>query len=233
VSTFVLVIVDVQRDFLDPTMASSVGSWPKAFCVPGIQRLVRHARASGWQVIHVGTMHQGINSLPAHQRRRGLAVYCSAGSPGGEFVVEPEPGDTVLYKKWYSAFESELADHLDHPTAIVWTGVATDCCIQQSAFDADRRGIRSLVPIQAVSASSRETFVASLATLAKSAAEVVDLDDLLRNDPLTSTPLESDEIKRIARAWFDREEAVIAASEPTGLNDLLNRLTASSDDTPS
>src|SRR4051812_19973617 len=97
-----LAIVDVQRDFLDPRTAS-VGSWPKAFCVPGIERLVQHARGNGWQVIHIGTSHQDTGSLPTHQQRRGLAVYCSPGSPGIDFVVD-KGADTVLYKSWYSAF---------------------------------------------------------------------------------------------------------------------------------
>jgi nicotinamidase-related amidase len=219
---FVLVNVDVQRDFLDPTMAS-VGSWPKAFCVPGIERLVTHAHESGWQVIHVGTVHRGADSLPAHQRRRGLEVYCRADSPGCEFVVEPDRDEVILYKSWYSAFDAELANHLDEPEAIVWTGVATDCCIQQSAFDADRRGIRSLIPIQAVSASSCDTFVASLVALGKSSAEVVDLDDLLRNGPVTATPLGSDDIRQAARAWFERQKALLP-SEPEGLDDLLKGL---------
>jgi nicotinamidase-related amidase len=97
-SSVAVVLVDVQRDFLDPTPPSPVGAWQKAFCVPGIQRLLAYARSEGWQIVHVGTKHDSAASLPFHYREHNDALYCQAGTPGCDFVVRPAPADTVLFK---------------------------------------------------------------------------------------------------------------------------------------
>lgn len=216
-----LVIVDVQRDFLDPTMAPRVGSWEKAFCVPGIHRLISHAHTKAWPVIHVGTRHQSTDTLPLHQQRREVGTYCIGGSLGCEFVVRPQGDEPVLYKRWYSAFESELREHLADCAEVVWAGVATDCCIQQSAFDADRFGIRSIIPIQAVSASSCEAFTASLTALSKSAADVVELNELLGG---AETVLEPASIEQAASGWYRDQQSRIADATYGGLDSVLDRL---------
>src|SRR4051794_2857387 len=104
-SRVAVVIVDVQHDFLDETSAR-VASWEKAFCVPGIERLLEFARESGWLVVHVGTEHKDATTLPLHQQRRELELYCEAGSEGCEFVIPVPDGEEKLYKTWYSAFSA-------------------------------------------------------------------------------------------------------------------------------
>jgi nicotinamidase-related amidase len=223
-----VVLVDVQRDFLDPTLPPAVGAWQKAFCVPGIQRLLDYARSEGWQIAHVGTEHESVASLPFHHRDRNGGLYCRAGTPGCDFVVRPAAVDTVLFKTWYSAFELRLIDSLHDAGTIVWAGVATDCCVQQSAFDADRHGLRSVIPIQAVSASSCEAFSASLTALGKSAAAIVDIDDILSGKDILDIAIETGEIGTRAERWF--EDQVNRLGDPSGLNldDVLLRLGAAS-----
>lgn len=217
-----LVVVDVQKDFLDPTSAD-VGSWKKAFCVSGIRQLLGFARERGWQVIHVGTRHDGSASLPAHQKRRGLDPYCASGPPGDDFVVSPGADDIILFKQWYSAFDADLEQHLDGIETVVWAGVATDCCIHQSAFDGDRRDLRNLIPIQAVSASDRSAFVASLLGLSKSAAEIVDLNELVLGN---INALDRKAIEEIADRWFDDQESRLHSrgSDHDQLDRVLERL---------
>ena len=195
-----VVVVDAQRDFLDPTTEPGVGSWAKAFCVPGAEQLLACARVRGWQVVHVGTRHATRDTLPLHHRAQELKLYCAEGSAGADLVVSPQDDEVVLYKHWYSAFDAELADVLEDGTRIVWAGVATDCCIQQSAFEADRRGIQSIVPYQAVSASSPAAYIGSLVGMAKSACDIVDLSDLLA-DPNPSA-LEVEDIESRASGWY-------------------------------
>lgn len=219
-------LVDVQRDFLDPSSLPQVGSWRKAFCVPGIERLLDVAPARGWTVIHVGTEHRGPETLPAHHRRRGLDVYCVAGSPGVEFIVPPRAGDTVLRKTWYSAFGPELTQSLGDVSTIIWGGVATDCCIQQSAFEADRRGLHSVIPIQAVSASSADAFAASLGALAKSAATVVDLAAVLDGGDVPSAGIEPTEVGQRAKDWFTAQESTLGDTTGLSLDEVLCRLRA-------
>ena len=218
-----LVIIDVQRDFLDPN-ASQVGSWAKAFCVPGIRRLLAAGREREWRIIHVGTQHDGIDTLPMHQQRRGVPPYCEKGSSGGDFVITPSADEIVLYKRWYSAFDAGLDDHLDGVENVIWTGVASDCCIYQSAFDGDRRGLRNIVPFQAVSASKSEAFTASLVGLAKSAADVVEIDELLGRTTLHEAGLDPQTIEDLATEWFALQGARIASGQANDLSAVLDLL---------
>lgn len=219
-----VVVVDVQKDFLDPTMPPGVGSWAKAFCVAGVERLLDCARSRGWRVIHVGTQHEDRATLPLHHQKHGIPLYCETGSLGAEFVIQPVVDDTVLYKNWYSAFDAGLADHLGPETCVVWAGVASDCCIQQSAFEADRRGIHSLVPYQAVSASSASAYVGSLVGMAKSVCDVVDLSDVAA-DPGTAAPaLDGDAIESRAGEWYRGRADRLDSSDDLRLDAALAQL---------
>jgi nicotinamidase-related amidase len=227
VNDVAVVLVDVQRDFLDPTMPAKVGSWEKAFCVPGIQQLLAKAREQHWQVIHVGTKHRDSGTLPLHHRRRGVSLYCEKNTPGCDFVIPPLQTEPVLFKRWYSAFDSGLDRYVDPATTIVWAGVASDCCIQQSAFEADRRGMHSVVPFQAVSASSLTAYVGSLAGMAKSVCDVADLADIeaaIGSGP--SQPLEVDVIEGRARAWYEEQRSLLESADDLTLDAVLERLGA-------
>lgn len=209
-----VVIVDAQRDFLDPTTPAMIGSRQKAFCVPGVQQLLDYARDRRWQVIHVGTRHTGVETLPSYYRRRGLPPYCLEDSYGCEFVSSPLSGETVLYKTWYSAFVgTELQSVLTSGvTDVVWGGVATDCCVQQSVFDADRLGYRSIVPLQAVSASSHEAFVASLVSIAKSVGYVVDVYQMLSAGGVAH-PLDDEAVRSAASRWFSDQQSLLGSND--------------------
>jgi len=87
-SRVAVVVVDLQRDFLDPTLPSPFARWEKAYCVPGVRRLLTFARRQDWRVAHVGTRHHSQASLPFHHRTRGDPPYCLVNTPGAEFVVE-------------------------------------------------------------------------------------------------------------------------------------------------
>lgn len=202
-----VVVVDVQRDFLDPDMPARVGSREKAFCVAGVEALLAAARQQGWLVIHVGTRHRDGSTLPAHHRKNEVGLYAVEDTAGCEFVIAPAEGEVILYKQWYSAFDAPLADYIDPDTRVIWAGVASDCCIQQSAFEADRRGIQTLVPYQAVSASSRAAFVGSLLAMAKSACDVVDLEHVVGTEGVAAPCMDADAIELRANAWFEDQAA--------------------------
>lgn len=195
-----LVIIDLQGDFLGGT-SSDVGSSLKAACLPHVQALLECARAKRWKVVHVGTKHIDKSTMPPHLQRRGASPYC-VDCAGREFALTPKDGDEIVYKTSYSAFwKTDLKVKLMGVDTVVFAGVATDCCIQQSVFDADRLGLRSIIPYQAVSASSCESFVCGLVSMAKSAGDVFDLAKVLSGD--INVPLSVDEIKVLAMSWFD------------------------------
>lgn len=225
VDEVVVVVVDVQRDFLDANSAPGLGSWEKAFCVPGVERLLDYARSSDWRVIHVGTKHCERATLPLHHRESGEDLYCATGTAGCDFVVEPRGDETVMFKHWYSAFDAALLPYVTKARAIVWAGVASDCCIQQSAFEADRLQLRSIVPYQAVSASRRPAFIGSLVGMAKSVCNVVDLDDLVDCAGSEAPALSVVDIEERSRAWYDEQLSRLGDErEQRTLVEVLQRL---------
>jgi len=226
-SPVALVVVDLQRDFLDQALDSPLARWEKAYCVPSVRSLLDFARGEGWQVVHVGTRHESAESLPYLHRLRGDALYCSAGTPGSEFVVEPEQDDECLYKTWYSAFDANLDAFVSAGDTIVWAGVSTDCCIQASAFDADRREIRNVIPVQAVSASSCGLFSASLTGLGKSVADIIRIETLLAGEGIGDSAIDIADIGLQAENWFNGQSALLGSPEiGTSLGDVLLRLDA-------
>ena len=226
-SNVAVVVVDVQRDFLDPTACPAIATWQKAFCVHGVHRLLDYARTEGWRIIHVGTKHDSAATLPLHQRVLNFPLYCEAGTAGCEFVLKPESTDTVRFKTWYSAFDAGLNDALGGIDILVWAGVATNCCVQQSAFDADRLGLQSVIPLQAVSASSIDAFSASLTALGKSAARIADLDELLAGGDLTTIAIDIGEITGRSEQWFTEQEARLGDVVGLSLEQVLQRLGSS------
>lgn len=67
--------------------------------------------------------------------------YAAAGSSGADICreVAPEPGETVIRKRWPSAFHgTALAQTLERLGArhLLVTGVWTDSCVRASVFDA-------------------------------------------------------------------------------------------------
>ena len=220
-----VVVVDLQRDFLDERTGSPSAHWEKAYCVPSVNRLLTFARDQQWRVVHVGTRHRSKESLPYLHRIRGDPPYCLEGTAGLEFVVTPEADDVGLYKTWYSAFETDLDEQIADIDTIVWAGVSTDCCIQASAFDADRRGLRSIIPFQTVSASSRELYSASLAGLGKSVATIANLDALIEGADLQNPTIQIDDIVGDAEMWFNsQKERVGDVGDNTSLSQVLHQL---------
>lgn len=220
-----MVVVDLQRDFLDESLQSPFARWEKAYCVPSVNRLLSHARGQGWRIVHVGTRHRSVETLPFLHHLRGDAPYCLEGSPGCEFVVSPEEDDICLYKHWYSAFDASLDDHVSAGDTVVWAGVSTDCCIQASAFDADRRQLRSVVPIEAVSASSCESFSASLTGLGKSVATIVSINTLLAGMDMADSNTQISDVGERAEEWFKGQQERLGTPEPgTELSVILQRL---------
>lgn len=223
-SSVAVVVVDLQRDFLDETLRSPFAHWEKAFCVPSTNRLLTYGREHDWQIIHVGTRHESVESLPFHHRIHDPTLYCQTGTPGSEFVVKPIEGDVVLFKSWYSAFDSDLENAISEVDTIVWAGVATDCCIQASVFDADRRQLRNVIPFQAVSASSCESYTTSLTALGKSVASIVEIDDVVAGTDLGDPTIRIHDVKDRAEPWFRAQEARLDLGEAPSLNGVLEQL---------
>jgi nicotinamidase-related amidase len=157
-----LVVVDMQRGFLDPGEAMEVP--PAREIVPTIQRLLGVFRARRLPVVFtefvyspsapvlIGALH------PEHQPAppgapRGFgrpSSSCLEGTASAETVPDlaPRPGELVVRKRGYDAFQGTLLDgalRARNVTSLVVTGTMTDICVLATVTAALHREYRVTV----------------------------------------------------------------------------------------
>lgn len=162
---FALVIIDMQRDFLEPggfgeTLGNHVALLRPA--VPVIGRLLQEFRVRGWPVIHTVEGHRpDLSDCPPAKRGRGsprlrigdrgpMGRVLVLGEPGNAIISElsPIPGELVLEKPGKGAFcRTELEVHLRRReiTHLLLTGVTTEVCVQTTMREANDRGLDCLL----------------------------------------------------------------------------------------
>jgi nicotinamidase-related amidase len=133
-----LVVVDAISDFRHEDGEVLAQSFTDI--APRLAVAITAARASGTPVIYV-------NDARGHWDgdRRALVARALAGrAPDAVAAVAPQPGDRVLYKPRYSAFDSTpLALVLEELEIdrIVLAGTATEMCVAQTAIQGRERGL--------------------------------------------------------------------------------------------
>jgi nicotinamidase-related amidase len=206
-----LVLIDLQRDFFD-CRSGGIGRLEKAIGLPATRRLLTHAREHSWPIFHEVTAHSGVESLPVHLQRTNVHPYCLDGTEGAQIVSGLlQEGEGLIKKQGYSAFNgTALASLLEDTSSIVLAGIAADCCILTTAFDAASLGKHVYLPYQAIAASRLKEYVSGLVCVAKSAAIVADLQRLLFSDgPSLDHSLSSDQITAQVSDWFQMQLAVL------------------------
>ena len=160
-----LVIIDMQRDFIEPGgFGASLGndvSLLEAAIVPTLQ-LLRAWRARGWPVVHTRESHApDLSDCPPAKRERGqpglrigdagaMGRLLVRGEPGCEIVplLRPAAGEIVIDKPGKGAFhatplQAELqARGITH---LVFAGVTTEVCVQTTMREANDRGYECLL----------------------------------------------------------------------------------------
>jgi nicotinamidase-related amidase len=157
-----LLVVDMQRGFLDPGEAMAV---PQAReIVPAIRALVDLFRAKRLPVVFtefvygeqvpllLGDLH------PEHKRAtpgaaRGFGIPSSACLEGTESAdtvpdLAPRPGELVIRKRWYDGFAGTPLDGALRSrgvTSLVVTGTMTDICVLATVIGALHREYRVTV----------------------------------------------------------------------------------------
>ena len=163
-----LVVVDMQRGFLDPAEAMEVP--PARETVGTIQTLLALFRARRMPVVFtefaysesapllVGRLHpEHQPAKPGAPRGFGLpSSSCLEGTPSADTVPElaPRPGELVVRKRGYDAFAGTPLDEAlraRNVTSLVVAGTMTDICVLATVIGAFHREYRVTVVEDGVS----------------------------------------------------------------------------------
>lgn len=160
-----LVIIDMQRDFLEPggfgdVLGNDVSRLQAI--VPALKQLLEGCRALQIPIIYTIEGHQpDLSDCPDSKRKRGngkLTIGDSGamgrilvlGEPGNGVISElaPLPGEILIAKPGKGAFyhtdlETQLQAH--HITHLLLTGVTTEVCVQTTMREANDRGYECLL----------------------------------------------------------------------------------------
>lgn len=180
-----LLIVDMQRDFLEPggfgeSLGNDVAQLRRT--IAPLQRLLAVWRARGLQVMHTREGHRpDLMDLPPAKRQRSRATRL-IGDPGpmGRILIRGEPGheiipqlgplpcEAVIDKPGKGAFwATDLHAILQNRRIrqLVVTGVTTEVCVNTTVREANDRGYDCLVPEDCVGSYFPEFHAAGIAMI--------------------------------------------------------------------
>jgi biuret amidohydrolase len=160
-----LVLIDMQRDFLDEGgFGSALGNDVTRLSgiVPTVARLLGAFRERALTVIHTKEGHRpDLSDCPPAKRLRGapglrigdagpMGRILILGEPGNDFVptLAPGPGEWVVPKPGKGAFYATSLDALLSErgiTHLVVGGVTTEVCVQTTLREANDRGYECLL----------------------------------------------------------------------------------------
>jgi biuret amidohydrolase len=165
VSHTALVIIDMQRDFVEPggfgeTLGNDVSLLTAI--VPACQAMLAAWRQAGGLVVHTREAHDAdLSDCPPAKRNRGnptlrigdagpMGRILVAGEPGNQIIAElaPVAGEIVIDKPGKGAFYATgLQEMLEERgiTHLLFMGVTTEVCVQTSMREANDRGFDSLL----------------------------------------------------------------------------------------
>ncbi len=164
-SQLALVIIDMQRDFLEPggfgeVLGNDVAQLGSI--VPTLKGLLDFFRQKGLTVIHTLECHQpDLSDCPPSKRKRGkgsltigdegpMGRILVRGEVGNGIIPELTPieGEIVIHKPGKGAFyATELQEILQKRgiTHLLFTGVTTEVCVQTTMREANDRGYECLL----------------------------------------------------------------------------------------
>jgi nicotinamidase-related amidase len=157
-----LVVIDMQRDFLDPGgFGSALGNDVSllAGAIEPLQRVLGAARDIAMTIIHTREGHRpDMSDCPPAKFARG--EFIGTDSPKGRILIRgeyghdivdalaPEPGEIVLDKPGKGSFCATDLDLILRNLGIkslIVTGVTTEVCVHTTVREANDRGFECLV----------------------------------------------------------------------------------------
>jgi len=187
-----LVVIDMQRDFIEPGgFGASLGNDVSRLvpAIAPIAALLAAWRARGWPVVHTRESHlSDLSDCPPAKRERGEPTL-RIGEPGamGRLLIRGEPGTAII--EALAPHDGEIV--IDKPgkgmfwatglhetlqsrgiTHLVFTGVTTEVCVQTSMREANDRGYTCLIVEDGTESYFPEFKAAALAMIAAQGAIV-------------------------------------------------------------
>jgi nicotinamidase-related amidase len=163
--TTALVVIDMQRDFLEPGgFGAALGNKVERLepCVKPIANLLAAFRKKGLTIVHTKECHKpDLSDCPLAKLSRGkgglkigdpgpMGRILIDGEPGADFVapLKPVDGEWVLAKPGKGSFcntDFESGLRKRGITHLMITGVTTEVCVQTTMREANDRGYECLL----------------------------------------------------------------------------------------
>jgi nicotinamidase-related amidase len=172
-----LLVIDLQEDFLSTTgyfARSGYDPTPLRAILPTVNRLMKHARAAGIQVIHTRQGYRGdlADMTPYEKWRRqragldGTDVLLRS-SPGFQLVsdLDVSPEDIIVDKTCNSAFTYTDLEHILRArgiTHLLFSGCTTDVCVHTTLREACDRNFQCLTIADACASGDAYAHAAAL-----------------------------------------------------------------------
>jgi nicotinamidase-related amidase len=187
-----LIVIDMQRDFLEPGgFGESLGNdlAPVVEIIPTVAELIGLFRGKGWTILHTRESHlPDLSDCPPAKRARGapslrigddgpMGRILVRGEPGAAIVeaCAPAPGEIVVDKPGKGMFYATgVAEILGRRclTHLVFAGVTTEVCVQTSMREANDRGYECLL-IEDATASYFPAFKAATLDMIRAQGAIV------------------------------------------------------------
>jgi nicotinamidase-related amidase len=162
---FALVVIDMQRDFVEPGgFGAALGNNVALLTpiIPTVRKLLDGFRRHGLPIVHTLEGHRAdLSDCPPAKLAKGapgmrigdvgpMGRILVTGEPGNQIVptLAPLPGEIVIDKPGKGAFyATPLGDILKKRgiTHLAFTGVTTEVCVQTSMREANDRGYECLL----------------------------------------------------------------------------------------
>ncbi len=181
-----LLIIDMQRDFLDPEgyiARTGVDVGVLRCIIPNVCLLLAAGRTAGIRIIHTREGHRpDLSDLSAVKARRAARSGAAIGSSGplGRLLVrgetghaiipelEPRSNEVVIDKPGFGAFYATDLEHVLHAAnihSLTIAGVTTDICVHSTLREAVDRGFECVTVGDACAAADPAVHAAMLACI--------------------------------------------------------------------
>ncbi|EDP62948.1 5'-methylthioadenosine phosphorylase [alpha proteobacterium BAL199] len=176
--TTALLVIDLQRDFLDPDgFIASYGDDISTMrsIIPNAVALIQAARAADTTVIHTREGYApDLSDMHAMKRERGVAGrsgplgrFLIRGEAGHAHIAEcrPSTGELIVDKPGFGSFyRTDLEQVLNDRgiDRLILFGVTTQCCVSSTLREAVDRGLRCLTVEDACAATTPELHNAAI-----------------------------------------------------------------------